>query len=172
MGNKSPIISDATGARHFACMPVAVQAIIVNSEERVLLLSSPIKNQDGSWQVISGAIESEETIIETVLRETGEEIGSAALVRPLGAVHVDSFHYDDSVRFMVAVYYLLEYKSGKIEPGDDMAGSHYRWWTIEELTLEEVSVKVPPRQIWLIERALDLYRLWKDQDIDLQPPLD
>ena len=91
-------------------------------------------------------------------------------MRPLGTVHVQSFHYDANVRYMVGLYYLLAYEGGPIEPGDDMLGSRYRWWTLEELMDPHVRVFVP--QKWVLARAVELYRLWADREAELQPDLD
>jgi hypothetical protein len=44
MPNQQPVIISANGERQFVCSPVAVQAIIVNKDEKVLLLSSPSRN--------------------------------------------------------------------------------------------------------------------------------
>ena len=88
MIDEQPIIIDSTGKRRFVCSAVAVSNIIVNQKGEVLLLSSPIKNKDGGWQVISGALEAQETILDGTLREIGEEIGENVHVRPLGPVHV------------------------------------------------------------------------------------
>ena len=54
-------------------------------------------------------------------------------VRPLGTVHISSFHYDKHVRYMLSVAYLFVYEGGEILPGDDMEGSEYRWWSLDEL---------------------------------------
>ena len=54
MSTTQPFLTIAQGTRRFACSAVAVQAIIVNADERVLLLSSPTKNRPDEWQVISG----------------------------------------------------------------------------------------------------------------------
>ncbi len=168
---EQPVIMTANGQRLFACVPVAVQAVVVNNRKQILLLSSPSKNDDGSWQVVSGAMEAGETIIGAVMREAREELGGGISIRPLGTIHVDSFHYDRSVRFMVAVYYLLAYDGGVVVPGDDMARSQYRWWSVEELENEQVRVKVPPDQR-LFSRSLDLYDLWISENYELQPDID
>jgi len=63
------------------------------------------------------------------------------------------------------------YEGGAVEPGDDMAGSAYRWWSAEELGDKDVRLIIPPGQKWLIERAVELYRLWKEREVDLQPEL-
>jgi hypothetical protein len=41
MSTTQPFLTTAQGTRRFACSAVAVQAIIVHADERVLLLSSP-----------------------------------------------------------------------------------------------------------------------------------
>ena len=55
--------------RPFATSAVAIQPIIVNEEGRILLLSSPYRNQPNHWQFVSGALEAEETVLEAALRE-------------------------------------------------------------------------------------------------------
>src|SRR5262245_48640590 len=94
MPNQQPRITTVNGRRQFSCSAVALQAIIVNSDEQVLLLSSPTRNRGGAWQVVSGALEAEETILAGTLREVREEVGPAIQVRPLGPVHVCTFRYD------------------------------------------------------------------------------
>ena len=90
MIDEQPIIIDSTGKRRFVCSAVAVSNIIVNQKGEVLLLSSPIKNKDGGWQVISGALEAQETVLDGTLREIAEEVGEDVHVRRLGAVHVNT----------------------------------------------------------------------------------
>jgi hypothetical protein len=70
------------------------------------------------------------------------------------------------------VGYLLAYEGGDIKPGDDMAGSEYRWWSLEELASPEVKLLIPPGEKWLVERAVDLYRMWRREDIANQPGFD
>jgi len=131
MPTPQPFMIAAQG-RRFACSAVAVQAIIVNEDERTLLLSSPTRNRPGEWQVISGSLEAAETVLEGVLREVREEAGPQLQVRPLGMVHAHSFHFDPQVQYMIGIHYLLAYEGGEVQPGDDdMHDAHYRWWSIE-----------------------------------------
>jgi ADP-ribose pyrophosphatase YjhB (NUDIX family) len=148
---------------------VAVQAILVNEREEILLLSHPIRNPGGQWQVVSGALEAEETVLDGTLREVREELGPAVQVRPISLVHAETFHYDASVRYMIGIYYLLAYEGGPVTPGDDMAGSRYRWWPLDELANPEIKLQIPPDQKWLMRRAVDLYRLWRDETVLLEP---
>ncbi len=170
MANSQPFITNAKGTRRFACSAVALQAVVVSPEEKILLLSSPTRNPDGAWQVVSGGLEAGETILAGTLREVSEELGSDLRVRPLGTIHAQTFHYDENVQYMIAIYYLLAYEGGEVQPGDDMQGSEYRWWTMAELEDENIKIVVPPDQKWILQRAIELYRLWKDQAWELQVP--
>jgi 8-oxo-dGTP pyrophosphatase MutT (NUDIX family) len=119
MSSEQPIVTTAgQNPRQFATLAVAAQALIINQDEQILLLSSPTRNQ--GWQVVSGALEAGETILEGTLREVYEELGRDIRVRPLGTVHLETFHYDERVRYMLSSYYLFAYEGGRILPGDDM----------------------------------------------------
>ena len=168
MPGLQPLITNTKETRRFACSAVALQAIVVSGDEKTLLLSSPTRNPDGAWQVVSGAMEAGETVLEGTLREVREELGNDVRVRPLGTVHAQTFHYDENVQYMIAIYYLLAYEGGEIQPGDDMLGSQYRWWNVDELSHENVKIVVPPGQKWILKRAVELYRLWKEQTCELQ----
>lgn len=154
------ITSDAPRYREFVTTVIAMQAVIVNSAEQILLLSSPTRKN--GWQTVSGAMDANETLLDGTLREIHEEVGSAIQVRPLGVVHAQSFHYDASVRYTLATYYLFAYLGGAIQPGDDMIGSEVRWWSLAELetTNEPLSVMAQP---WLMRRAVEQYRNWIKQ---------
>ncbi len=160
-------ITTTNGKRAFACYPIAILVFIVDEQERILMLAHP--QRQGGWEVINGAMEAEETILQGALRETAEEAGPGIRVRPLGTVHVQNFHYDEAVRYMFSVSYLMAYEGGEVIPGDDMQGSEYRWWSIKELEDEDIELLVPPNRKWIARRAIELYRLWKDQTVDLQP---
>jgi ADP-ribose pyrophosphatase YjhB (NUDIX family) len=176
MSQPQPFLTTVKGSRRFACSAVALQAIILNADERILLLSSPTKNHPGEWQTVSGGLEAAETVLDGILREVGEEAGPQVQVRPLGVVHVQTFHYDANVPYMIGIYYLFAYQGGKIEPGDDMRDSLYRWWSIEELTAALTAAQVrfhPSTHLWMLRRAVELYRCWKDQPpAPLQPALE
>ncbi|MBE2221152.1 MAG: NUDIX hydrolase [Anaerolineae bacterium] len=151
----------AQNGRSFPAYAVALQAIIINRNEEILMLHSPTRKQ--GWQIISGGLDAEETILDGTLREVGEEIGTDAKVRPLGLVHCQTFQYDPGIPYMIGTYYLLVYEGGHIVPGDDMVGSEVRWWSLAELTTED-PILHGSTHLWMLERAMDLYRLWKDEE--------
>lgn len=170
MSSEQPVVTTAgQNPRQFATSAVAAQAIIINQDEQVLLLSSPTRNR--GWQVVSGALEAGETLLEGTLREVNEELGKDIQVRSLGTVHMETFHYDERVRYMLSSYYLFAYEGGNIRPGDDMIGSEYRWWSMTEL--EEAGMGFhPSTKPWILRRAIELYRLWsRAGELQLQPTL-
>ncbi len=170
MSNQQPTIT-TTGPhyRQFTTSAIAVQAIIINQNEQILLLFNPIHKQ--GWQTVSGAFEAGETLLAGTRREVAEELGPHIRVRPLGLVHAENFHYDEKVRYMLATYYLFAYQGGKIEPGDDMFGSDFRWWSLAKLSTEKPPLHISTKY-WILTRSVELYRLWLNQpDQSLQPSL-
>ena len=162
-------VETAAGERRFATSPVAVLAFIIDDAEQFLLLRNP--QRDRNWEVANGALEADETLVDGAMREAREEAGAALLLRPLGIVHASTFRYDESVRTMQSVSVLLAYEGGEVEPGDDMAGSDWEWFGLERQESGAVVIGVPPEQVWQFRRARDLFRLWKDEDVVLQPLL-
>ena len=158
MPGQQPAVTDSEG-RRFACFPVAVLVFIVDEAERILFLSHP--EQRDAWQIVKGALEAGETILEGALRETREEVGPDVQVRPLGTVHASTAQ--DSDARAIGLFYLMAYEGGQIQPGDDMRGSQFRWWNLKELETESVEIVVPSEK-WIVERAVELYRLWKEQN--------
>src|SRR5262245_13188763 len=110
MGMQQPLITTVDGTRQFACSAAAILVFIVNEHEEILLLNHPKRR--GRWEVINGALEAGETVVEGALRETAEEAGAALRVRPLGIVHVSTFHYDQHVQYMLSISYLMAYQGG------------------------------------------------------------
>lgn len=167
MPREYPIVTSAgPKQRQFATSAVAVQAIIVNPDRQILLLSSPTRKQ--GWQLVSGALEAGETLLAGTIREVHEELGKEIRVRPLGTVHIETFHYDEQVKFMLSSYYLFAYQGGLILPGDDMVGSAYRWWGKREIEVVEGGFHRSTKP-WLLKRAIELYNLWEpERDVPLQ----
>lgn len=164
MANSKPIVTTADGSRQFACSPAAVLGIIVNEREQILLLAHP--DLGGGWQVVNGAMEAGETVLNAALREITEEAGSEIQVHPLGTVHISTFHYDQKVRYMLSIAYLFTYQGGDVQPGDDMQGSEYRWMSLEEINQDQIKLIIPPGEKWVLARAVELYRLWLNEDVN------
>jgi len=160
-----PTLTSQTTSRNFACFAGAALVFVVDEQERILLLSNP--RSEGRWEVINGAYEAGETLLDGALRELREEAGPSVRVRPLGVAHAYTHHYDDSVQ-MISVAYLMAYQGGDVVPGDDMAGSAVGWFTAAEIDAPDFPLLVPSQK-WIAGRVIALYRLWRDAPI---PPLE
>ena len=144
----------------------AILVFIVDEAERVLLLSHP--ERPDCWEVVNGAIEENETVLEAACREAREEAGSKLRLRPLGTVHASSFHFDEAVGNLISIAYVMACDGGNVIPGDDMAGSRVRWATPEEIERQGLNI-VAPELGWLLRRAVQLYRLWnREPGVDLE----
>lgn len=168
MPNQQPVIQSENAERRLVCSPAAVVVFIINEQEEVLL---SVHARRGRWEVVSGALEGEETLLDGALREVREELGPEVQVRPLGVIHASTWRYDDNAQYMISVCFLMAYEGGEIRLGDDMGGGEHRWWSSNELLHPDLHVGIP-RERWLFQRAIELHRLWKNQQVELQPPLD
>ena len=75
------------------------------------------------------------------------------------------------MRLKIGIHYLLAYEGGRVEPGDDMRDAQFRWWSVETLTTANVLFH-PSTYLWMLQRAVVLYRLWKDRPaVPLQPEI-
>jgi hypothetical protein len=78
---------------------------------------------------------------------------------------------------MVGIYYLLRYQGGAVLPGDDMIGSEFHWWRLDELETAVVNQTATlhiSTHLWMMRRAVQLNRLLTDDWVEtavLQPSL-
>jgi ADP-ribose pyrophosphatase YjhB (NUDIX family) len=152
-----PVIEDTVG-RQFACFPAAILVFLINPKEEMLFLA--YSRQNNTWGIVKGAIENGETIKQAALRETKEEVGAQVQVESVGVVHAASVYHDKKVPNVISVFYLMAYRGGKVQPGDDMAKSQFQWWTLKDIVENRINI-VAPNEQWIIQRAIDIYRLWK-----------
>lgn len=168
VANQQPRIVSQNGLRSFACSPVSVVVLVVNDQEQFLFGHHRTRQR---WEAVSGALEAEESVLDAAMRELREEMGPAIRARPLGVVHASTFRYDDNARFMIGIVYLMAYEGGDVVPDDDMGGSGHRWVGRDALLSGELEVWIP-RQGWILRRAIAMYRLWRDEEVMLQDPLE
>jgi 8-oxo-dGTP pyrophosphatase MutT (NUDIX family) len=158
----------AKSGREFAVFPAGLIALIIDSQERFLLLKHP---KHETYEPVNGGYDGGETILEGFLREIREEAGEQIQVRPIAAVHTYSFHYDEILPPMISMVFLFEYLGGDVIPGDDMVNAEIHWLRVEEINSGEYIIPVPNQVLWVYERAAKLYRLLKDEPSVLLQPL-
>lgn len=159
-----PTVQSSDGNRTFSCFPAAVMVFHINDNEEFLMLSAG----NDVWEVVSGGLEDNESILDGALRESREELGSDIRIVPLGVVHALSFAYDETIRNMISILYVMRFDGGAVVPGDDMLGAEYQWWYIDRIGQNIDKISKPEKQLWLFQRALDLFRLYRDETQDLE----
>ena len=162
-----PIVIAKSG-RQFKTHAAALVALIINREEHFLMLSNP--QREGKWEPVNGAYDGGETMLEGMIREIREEAGEQIQVRPISAVHTFNFRYDEQLPRLLCLIFLYEYLGGEVITGDDMAGSEIKWMSLEDINSGDYEIIIPFKMNWVYERAVKLYRIFKDEsNIDLQP---
>ena len=160
-----PTVTGSSG-RTFPAFPAAVLVFIIDEQERILLLSAP--KRPGKWEPVNGGMDAGDTPISAALRETAEEAGDQVRTRQLGIFHAYLFPYDP-VLSMISLLVVSAYEGGEVIPGDDMRGSEVRWWSLAEIDAEQPQIIVPrDGSRWVLGRAIECYRMWKDQT---EPPV-
>ena len=77
-------------------------------------------------------------------------------------VHAQTFHFDHHVPYMIGISYLLASEGEGSQPGDDMRDARYRVVVSRgvECRLHPVHPSTP---LWMLHRAVVLYRVCHDQ---------
>jgi 8-oxo-dGTP pyrophosphatase MutT (NUDIX family) len=155
----------AASGRRFATAPAAVMVFVVDGEDRVLVLRHPT---DGYVEVVNGAEEANETILQAARRELREEAGPGLRVRFLGVFHAHTYRYDGRVPNMTDLMFVALYEGGEAVAGDDVVGSTPAWIAAEVLAAGTAGETIPA-QGWLFTAAAEAARAWRDRDVDLDP---
>jgi 8-oxo-dGTP pyrophosphatase MutT (NUDIX family) len=149
--------------RRFAGFAAAVLVFIVDPASReFLLLSSPAKRGRPGWEIVNGGLEAGESLLDGVRREVAEEAGPDVSLAVLGW----TWRYDSSIEHMLSLAFVASYLGGPVVPGDDMGGSIVRWASLEEIrSMAAAGEALIPEDVWMFERALELFDLWVDRPV-------
>ena len=154
------------GHREFACFPAAILGFVVNDDDEILLLSHPARK--GGWEVVNGAMREGESPVVALLREVSEEAGTGLTIQPVGLVHTFLYRFDSAIPAMLSIAYVATYVDGDVVPGSDMAMSEFRWASLHEIESGRLSLAVPS-QSWMFRRALTVHRMFKGEQVELEP---
>ena len=112
---------------HYAQLKVGA-AVLVEQEEKLLLLQRNYEPWMGSWMVPAGYVEADENPKEAAKREVFEETG---LVVELGDLLKVYYFADDPRGNGVAFVYKAEKISGEIKINNEASAvKFFRWWEI------------------------------------------
>lgn len=106
---------------------VAVGAVVLDGEGRVLLIQRGQMPAQGRWTIPGGRVEFGETLEQALRRELHAETGLAGRLGPLCEV----FEYIDAHYHYVILDYLVTEPAGELRAGEDAADARY--FTLAEI---------------------------------------
>ena len=127
---------------------VAAGGIILNEENKVLLVKNPRKG----WEYPGGEIENGETIIDGLKREIKEESGIDVEVANVVGIYSNTkkkkgFNGVKVIPTIVTIDFICRYVSGKLTMSNE--SDDVRWFAIEE-----AGKLINPRQQYRFKNAL------------------
>jgi 8-oxo-dGTP diphosphatase len=93
--------------------PKLVACVIVEKDDKIILLKRAIRPERGKWVMPGGYVDRGEKVEEAALRETKEECEIDIELRNLFGVYSYPGYLE------VVIVYLADYKSGTIAAGDE-----------------------------------------------------
>ncbi len=111
----------------------AVGVVVINKNEKILLIKRGKPPAENSWSVPGGSIELGETIFEAAFRETLEETGlKCEPLKVTGAI--DAIYKDESGKIQfhyVIIYVLAKTIEERISAMDDALDA--KWFNLEDI---------------------------------------
>jgi ADP-ribose pyrophosphatase YjhB (NUDIX family) len=108
--------------------PVPAVAVILQQNEKVLLVKRKFEPHAGDWSLPAGFIECGEGPEDTAIREVKEETSLDIIVRDLYGVYPGMDYPGHEI---LLVIYRGEILSGELQPGDDALEA--RWFNLAHL---------------------------------------
>lgn len=143
--------------REFPNAPiVGVGAVVLDADERILLVRRGHEPLMGEWSIPGGALELGERLEEGVRREVREETGLEVMPEEIVAVFDHISHPDDDAKRVRFHYVLVDYRcsvtGGTLRSATDVTEA--RWASWSELTGHS-ALAVRPFTLSVIRKALD-----------------
>lgn len=142
MAEVSPLYGWVVGT-DFDDAPVraAARALIVDSEDRVLLFRGELPDRHPWWFAPGGALDAGETYEAAVVREVMEETGLAVDITTLSSpvwLRDVVFPWNGVVERHVEEYFLIRVDSHQVdttgfEPEEAAMIRAHRWWTLDAI---------------------------------------
>jgi ADP-ribose pyrophosphatase YjhB (NUDIX family) len=143
--------------REFPNAPIAgVGAVVLDAQQRVLLVRRGQEPLMGEWSIPGGALELGERLEDGVRREVREETGLYVTPEEIVAVFDHISHADEDPKRVRFHYVLVDYRcrvaGGILRSASDVTEA--RWASWEELTGDS-ALAVRPFTLSVIRKALD-----------------
>lgn len=143
--------------REFPAAPIAgVGAVVLDAEQRVLLVRRGQEPLRGEWSLPGGALELGERLEDGIRREVKEETGLDVEPEEIAAVFDHISHTSDSPARVRFHYVLVDYRcrllGGTLTSATDVTEARWAHWN--ELTGHS-AIAVRPFTLSVIRKALD-----------------
>lgn len=139
------------------------QKIVVFSEDNSKVLLARRKGEadfDSVYSFIGGKMENTDGgIVEGMLREKNEEVGSDFKIRLYPIFNTSNFFVKKDGNAMILPHYYAQYVSGEVSLNEEY--SDFRWVHVEELGKFEPKI---PNIAEMVNRLLRLVPLMKDEE--------
>lgn len=107
--------------REYPTLPMVGVGVLIQDEDRYLLIKRAANPDKGLWSVPGGIVELGEKVVETAKREALEETGlNVEIVKRLGVV--DKIEYDNDNKILyhfIIIQFLAIPIGGQLKPMDD-----------------------------------------------------
>jgi 8-oxo-dGTP pyrophosphatase MutT (NUDIX family) len=135
---------------------IAARAIVLDPEDRILLVCFRQPNTgEGWWATPGGALDEGETHEDGLRRELLEETGIVAQIGPCVWTRVHVFDWGEHFIRQIERYYVVPVETDRVAPQLDLAAEdvhEIRWWTLAEL--EASAEEFAPRRLPALIRDL------------------
>ena len=112
-------------------------ALIVNGEDKVLLLKRAIKPHFGKWDIPGGFLENGENPVVGLKREAKEELGIDVKPLEILTICVDNYGLEEDDFYTFNVFYKCKISDGKIVL--DQENSEFKWFSKNEIPWKELA---------------------------------
>ena len=125
----------ACGFVRYANPLLAVAALVVDADQRLLLGRRAFEPDAGMWDTIGGFVDEEEDVLEALHREVLEETGLEVEVGDFVGAFSDRYGSGDDAPTALNLVFEARVLRGEPRPADDV--SELAWFTREALPADE-----------------------------------
>ena len=135
---------------------VGVGAVIVNKEGKILLTlrGKQAQNQVGKWECPGGAVEFNETLKDTILREVKEELDIEIEIIELLGIADDILPFEK--QHWVAPSFLCKIKKGTPKNLEPHKCEKIEWFTLNEARKLDLSIATQQTIRFLLQKHPNL----------------
>ncbi len=109
---------------------VGVGAIVLNSENKVLLGIRNVEDNKGKWELLGGLVENKESLIEGIKREVDEEAGIE--IEPLVIVGNYDRYFEEERNRNIGFTFLCKHLAGEPHQTEFGRVAGFQWASLDD----------------------------------------